>query len=582
MGDEVRLLGDRLRISPSLAEPLDPTLFTAADALSRASREVLSPNPADLFTSSPRWSLRVHGTADSTLSVGAGMALPSLIEARRGESTLDTAARIAADPSLARAPRALARAGFELSYTPEVLRPDLLSTSVTIRADATVDASALSLDQLTREAGPLLSQASEIERTARDLTRRQADLMELLNGPDMRRLRAALAGGVSAANAPAILALAEPLLDRLRDAITFLNDTQSFLQGVDTLLGDAHRFEQRYTARAGARGAVEVDYSFRHRILDVRRGDTSVRLTVGATVGVTSPLANPDPSITSAIPGLRAFRTMMTTVQAVATVSYRGLEQMRGALSDLAQLASDAETLARTVSRNPLGLIDPARARAAERQANELQSRAGDVSTRVNRALGEVGVDVAAGMRTTEATGVGGGLRELGASLDVTHGDFDLNVAVVLRNLVGYLPGQYTDYVLTEEAGQQGLRVTGESTGNVFSVFYPSTVAVNGSIRYRPSDRVSFELRGGLETARSGPVGVANAGFMARIHALYLGVGVVAPLGSPGVTPTMAATVGVQTPNFQLGVSASANTEVFAQPDRLNAASFELSMTHRF
>lgn len=586
MGDEVRLFNGRLRIDSTpnapVANPAGEPALVRADALANAAARLHSPSSPTLFDRSGRWSLTVDAAAAGPVTVGEGLALPAALQRRPGESPFAFATRVAAMPALQRDQAAMASGGFSLSYTPTV-RPGELSSTVTVSASGTAEVNALGLQNLPRDAAGFAQRVETLERDARDLMRRQAELLAVLTGPDMQRLRAALARGVTIADAGRILEIADPLLQQLTNAIRFLDDAQSFLQRADSLLSDGRQFEGTFRAQSTARGAFNVDYSFRDRVLYFERGGTRVGVTIGATVGLIAPLANPAPSVSSEVPGLRPFRTLMVSAQAVATVAFAGLEELRGTLSDLRGLAADAEALGRRVRSNPFGLAAPGRAAEAQAQLARLQRDATAITERLREIGDQAHVEMQTGVRTTEATGVGGGLREVGASLDISTRSFDLNVAIVLRNLVGYLPGRYTDYRISEDAeGNPGLSVVGEGERNVFSVFYPASVGVSASATYRPGPGYSLQLRAGVEGMQAGGGAVGYVGLMAHLQSAYMGLGVVAPLARHGSPPQIAAQLGLDTGGFRLGLGVSANGEVFTNPEALRGASVQFNLGGSF
>jgi hypothetical protein len=418
-----------------------------------------------------------------------------------------------------------------------------------------------------RALGPLFTEAAAFETAARSAE--QAITNELAyfqSGAEVRALRSAIA----TRNRAAIVNAAAPVLAHLAQ-------TQRALRALDGLFNDADALISRIEAApntllgtAAARGAAEIERTVRFPIASASRGDVTVRLSGAVSAALIAPLDAP-PELPS-VPGMAPLRSLMTTVTFMAQASMAGLDDLRALINDAQALADDANTLVGEARRAPLRYQDEAEATRAQNTIAELSARGNALSERASTVAAGLRGHIEVGAHVVQATAPGAGLRAAGLRLEGTIGEHvDFSGSVTLRNLIGFIPGETTDYALVQAEdgsfmlGQLGPR----ARANVFHHFYPAGAAVDASLRVH-NDSASLELRAGLVT---------------RLQAFYLATSVVVPdVRAPAVLPPQFLLgLGVETEHFSLILSAGADAALLTgDPTAARSAHGSLSLSVHF
>jgi hypothetical protein len=486
-----------------------------------------------------------------------------------------------ADPLLRRTPLAGGAGALSLSVTApgqgDGWGKPVETLSLRIGANASAELSGLA--QTMNAMTPLLKDAMAFEKQARELADKvQSELAFFRSGPEVKALRSAIASR----NAAAILGAAGPVLDRLEQTEKMLGMTERLLNNADALLARATALPMDYSASAAVRGALEMDRTLRLHVAEARGDKASARLSVGVTLGTIVPMGSPQP--TPLAPGLAPLRTLMVSVSAIAHTTFEGVSELRGLLGDAASLAKDARSFVRDTQANPLALLADGEAEKAAKRIEDVQKKGEALVGRVDGVLGGLGVKVEAGLRVREATGVGAGVREVSAQVDGKLGsNFDYRVGVRLRNLIGFIPGQVTDYRLEQDPKTRDLRfgIVSSQKQNVFSDFYAFGAASDLSIRAH-SGSASLELRGGVDASAAGVS--AYGGLIAGLHGFYLAAGAVVPdVRHPSVLPPqLSLGLGFQNKDVALSLSTGADVGVFRGAEATRGANAALSFSAFF
>jgi hypothetical protein len=161
--------------------------------------------------------------------------------------------------------------------------------------------------------------------------------------------------------------------------------------------------------------------------------------------------------------------------------------------------------------------------------------------------------------------------------------NFDYRVGVRLRNLIGFIPGQVTDYRLEQDPKTRDLRfgIVSSQKQNVFSDFYAFGAASDLSIRAH-SGSASLELRGGVDASAAGVS--AYGGLIAGLHGFYLAAGAVVPdVRHPSVLPPqLSLGLGFQNKDVALSLSTGADVGVFRGAEATRGANAALSFSAFF
>jgi len=553
------LFDGALRVSPDVEIATSDTSLGLTDAL-RARPD--TGDLPDLFESRPGLRLRVGAAAVSGVTVGDARTTASAFASAPPTNPLVplTGSMFRRDLT------AGATAALEARYTLPPTRSGV-SASIDVRLDSSAAANALDTHAMLTQLEPIFRDAMSVAAEASAMQQQVESLVADLNGPLMQNFRNALA----AHDQVRMLEYGAQLFDRLKTAMRLLDQAGAISQRLDGMLTSVEATTSA-SGGASARGTVDVDATFRSPRARFRSGEVDVSLIGAITLGTSVPLPNPAAGDMSET-GMRPIRSLAAVVDAVVNVSTEGVAALR---EQLAEIAPDLQAL-RQLGREVNFGLSAEEARALEGQARTLEESLQGHAERLLLATGLTHAEIAARVRVSEAVGPGIGVRAVGVTGRVSYRNaFSADLSLTMRNPIGVMPGEVSDYAIGEDAQAHLLSTR---LDDIYDSLFPRAFSADLRLLARPTRDMAVELRGVVDFSASHFL--LSSSLSVSMWGFFLGASTsTAYMDGRTLSTEVGAVAGYRTPEgYGFSLSAGVNPEAFSSTDALSAASARLSVT---